>query len=101
MDVLLKQEFALNPRLTLELKKENRQKSIEDLLVGILRQESMTTRQLVDCLMSEPYREANITAQEIWLALLRLQEKKILKLDGFKRTFVGSLDIEPLLRIFL
>ncbi|MBI2062392.1 MAG: hypothetical protein HYT64_01745 [Candidatus Yanofskybacteria bacterium] len=78
-----------------------RQESIEKLLEGLLKQEAMTTRQMVDRLMSETYREANITAQEFWLALLHLQEKKLLKLAGFSRTFVGSLDIEPLLAIYI
>lgn len=95
-----RQDFALNPRLTIELQKEDRQESVEDLLAGILRQGSMTVRQIVDCLMSEPYLEANITAQEVWVALLHLQDKKFLKLVGFSRGSVGSLDIEPLLRIF-
>lgn len=77
----------------------SRQDSIEKLIAGLLRQEPMTTRQLVDCLMSKPCLEANITVDEIWLALLNLQSHGLLGLSGFSRRSVGSLDIEPILKI--
>ncbi len=53
----------------------------ERLVLGLLSNEKMTTRQLVDCLMSDPY---NLDLIDIFRGLDGLNEKGLIRIDGFR-----------------
>lgn len=67
--------------------------SIKELVYGVLREQSMTTRELVGCLLSEPYNISIADLPHIVLALDSLDEKGLLEV-GF-RVHNDNIDIEP------
>ena len=53
----------------------------EKLVLGLLANESMTAKQIVDCLMSDPY---DLTFNEVCVALKSLIDKELIVLDRIK-----------------
>lgn len=67
--------------------------SLKELVYGILKEQSMTTRELVGCLLSKPYDVPVTDLQHIALALDSLRERGLLS-GGFG-VHNDNLDIEP------
>ncbi len=70
--------------------------SLRNLIYGILNNEKMTVRELVNCLMSEPYKIKPHDLVFSVLALNSFDERGLLKVD-FKIN-EKNLDIEPVFR---
>lgn len=64
----------------------------EKLILGLISNHAMTMRQIIDCVMSEPY---ELDFKEARKALIHLNERGLLELH--KHFLVDSMSIEPLL----
>jgi|SRR3989344_4828754 len=71
--------------------------SLKELVSNLLRNESMTTRELVGCLLSEPYSFAPKNLESIALVLDSLNGDNLLKV-GF-RVYSDNFDIEPIFQV--
>jgi hypothetical protein len=61
------------------------------LALGIISSESMTARELTECLICEPY---ELTSKEVFRALTELQKRGLLEIKDFVTSRSNSLHVE-------
>lgn len=79
--------------LAKRVKKSRLLSAHEKLVMGLLKNESMTAKTIVDTLMSEPY---NLTFYEVFNAIRRLRKKGLIILHDFAG-YIDNFEIDTYL----
>lgn len=92
--------FPSGYRQEISIIASTRQEGINKLAKTYLRKESMSVKDLIKCLKSEPYLEIPISDKEIWLAIINLTSETTLRVNGFNISDGDITSVETILRIY-